>query len=106
MEEFDQLRVMYAGKASLTVIFITEQARHIHQGQVVLDQDQKSGDDHIGEMRRFFQALRPGAAESFQYRSGDIVRPFTRIGKNVEGNDKIRASRIDVDQTLPDGLDR
>ena len=39
VEELDQLRVMYPGKALLTVIFITEQARHIHQGQLVLDQD-------------------------------------------------------------------
>ena len=54
-------------------------------------------------MRRFFQALRPGAAEGFQYRSGDIVRSFARIGENIEGNDKIRASRIDVDQAFPDG---
>jgi hypothetical protein len=74
----------------------------MHQRQTVFDQHEQRRGHHVGEVQRFLQALRPGAAEGFQHRCGDVVGVFRLGCQDVERDNVVRASRINVDQPVAD----
>jgi len=67
-----------------------------------IDQHDQRRGHHVGEVRRFLQALRPGPPEGFQHRCGDVVGVFGLGCQGVEGDDIVRAGGVNVDQPVAD----
>ena len=64
MEELDDAGVRHPLQALLPKLGVGEQARQMHQPQVILDQYDQCRGHHVGEVGRFLQALRPGSPKA------------------------------------------
>ena len=74
----------------------------MHQRQAVLDQHDQGCGHHVGEVRRFLEALWPGAPEGLQHCGCDVVWVFRLGCQDVEGDDVVGAGGVNVDQPVAD----